>query len=61
SSNLPWHIVFGFHESMIQTTIVAGKILMKDRKLLTLEEKKITSEAMRLSKEVWKNYQSRFK
>ncbi|MGA9397949.1 MAG: putative aminohydrolase SsnA [Anaerolineaceae bacterium] len=61
NGNLPWHIVFGFHESMIQTTIVAGKILMKDRKLLTLDEKKITSEAMGLSKEVWKNYQSRFK
>ena len=61
NGNLPWHIVFGFHESMIQTTIVAGKILMKDRILLTLDEEKITSEAMRLSKEVWKNYQSRFK
>jgi hypothetical protein len=30
--NLPWHIIFGFHESMITATIVAGRI-MKDRVL----------------------------
>ena len=36
--NLPWHIVFGFHESMIQTTLVAGKVLMKEHKVLTLDE-----------------------
>jgi cytosine/adenosine deaminase-related metal-dependent hydrolase len=29
--NLPWHILFGFHESMVTTTIVNGKVLMKDR------------------------------
>jgi hypothetical protein len=56
TGNLPWHIVFGFHESMVRTTIVAGKILMLDRKLTTLDEKEITSEAMRISKEVWKEY-----
>jgi cytosine/adenosine deaminase-related metal-dependent hydrolase len=33
--NLPWHILFGFHESMVTTTIVAGRLLMADRQLLT--------------------------
>lgn len=60
-SNLPWHIVFGFHESMIHTTIVAGKVLMQDRKILSLNESSIKAEAMRLSKEVWKSYKSAFK
>ena len=55
--NLPWHIVFGFHESMIQTTLVAGKVLMKDHSIRTLDEYKIASEAMRVSKEIWKYYQ----
>ncbi len=59
--NLPWHIVFGFHESMILTTIVAGKALMLDRKLMTLDELTIKAEAMRLSREVWKCYESNFK
>jgi putative selenium metabolism protein SsnA len=55
--NLPWHIVFGFHESMIQTTLVAGKVLMKECKIQTLDELEIVSEAMRVSKEIWKCYQ----
>jgi putative selenium metabolism protein SsnA len=54
--NLPWHILFGFHESMVTTTIVAGKVLMKDRKLLTLDEESITAGARQLSRSVWSRY-----
>jgi len=52
--NLPWHILFGFHESMITTTIVAGKVLMHNRKLLTLDEKEITKHAIRLAESTWR-------
>jgi cytosine/adenosine deaminase-related metal-dependent hydrolase len=54
--NLPWHILFGFHESMVNTTIVNGKILMKDRKLVTLNEESITAQARDLAPQVWKRY-----
>ncbi len=57
SGNLPWHIVFGFQESMITTTIVAGKILMRDRKLLTLDEAAIAQEAKKLAEQTWKRFQ----
>ena len=56
SNNLPWHIVFGFRESMVTTTIVNGKILMKDRVLTTLDEEAITKEAKAISSRVWKTY-----
>ncbi len=56
AGNLPWHIIFGFHESMVTTTMVGGKVLMHDRHLLTLDEEKITHEARRLSEETWKRY-----
>ena len=56
AGNLPWQIIFGFHESMISTTIAAGKVLMRDRQLLTLDEEKITAEARKLSTETWKRY-----
>ena len=46
TGNLPWQIVFGFNESMITTTMVNGKLLMKDRQLVTLDEEKITREAL---------------
>lgn len=57
--NLPWHILFGFRDSMVTMTMVNGKILMKDRQLL-LDEEKISAEAARLSREVWKRYTKQF-
>ena len=54
--NLPWHIIFGFNESMVTTTIVAGKILMQDRKIITLDEEAIASNARRRAPEVWARY-----
>ncbi|RME90647.1 MAG: putative aminohydrolase SsnA [Anaerolineae bacterium] len=56
--NLPWHILFGFHESMVTTTIVAGKVLMKDRQLLTLDEAEIAARARELAPQVWERYSS---
>lgn len=56
SGNIPWHILFGFDESMITMTMAAGKVLMKDRKLLTLDEKAISEKALELSNSTWKRY-----
>ena len=58
--NLPWHILFGFNESMVTTTIVAGQILMQDRRLLTLDEEQITARAAELAPGVWTRYQDQF-
>jgi cytosine/adenosine deaminase-related metal-dependent hydrolase len=55
--NLPWHILFGFNESQITTTIVNGQILMKDRELTTLDEEKIASDAQEIVPEIWKRYE----
>jgi putative selenium metabolism protein SsnA len=56
AGNLPWHIVFGFHESMITHTIAAGKVLMKDRQLLTLDAEAIAAQAQKLAPSIWKRY-----
>jgi putative selenium metabolism protein SsnA len=56
ADNLPWHILFGMHESMITTTIVAGRVLMRDRELLTLDEEEITARARSRAAEVWARY-----
>jgi cytosine/adenosine deaminase-related metal-dependent hydrolase len=60
TGNLPWQIIFGFRDSMVTSTMVAGKFLMKDRQLLTLDIKEITAKAREHSKNVWKRYQSQF-
>jgi putative selenium metabolism protein SsnA len=60
SDNLPWHIVFGFRESMVTNTIVHGKLIMKDRVLINLDEEAITKEAKEISTFVWKKYHESF-
>jgi putative selenium metabolism protein SsnA len=56
SENLPWHVIFGFHGSMVTTTLVGGQVLMRDRELLTLDEIGITSRARELVPQVWERY-----
>ncbi len=56
--NLPWHILFGFEADAVTATMVHGKWLMKDRKLLTLDESKITRTALRLSQKTWERFHS---
>ncbi|MBN2388597.1 MAG: putative aminohydrolase SsnA [Anaerolineales bacterium] len=58
--NLPWQIIFGFHESMVTTTIVGGRVLMKGRQLLTLDEAAIAAEARQAARRVWKRYEELF-
>jgi putative selenium metabolism protein SsnA len=53
AGNLPWHILFGFEASAVTATMAAGKWLMRDRKLLTLDEAAITARARELSVAVW--------
>ena len=60
AETLPWHIQFGFRDSMVTATMVAGKWLMKNRELLTLDEQEITRKALSSSKEVWKRYRKQF-
>jgi putative selenium metabolism protein SsnA len=60
SENFPWHIVFGFRDSMVTWTIVNGKVLMKNRQLLGIDEKNITAEAYKVSKRVWNSYHRSF-
>jgi putative selenium metabolism protein SsnA len=57
AGNLPWHIIFGFEADMVTTTIAGGKILMKDRELLTLDEEEITVRSQELAAEVWQRFE----
>ncbi len=58
AGNLPWHIIFGFESSMVTTTICGGKVLMKDRQLLFLDEAEITAKSRELAKRVWERFAS---
>ncbi len=53
AGNLPWHIIFGAGGSHVTTTICAGKVLMRDRRLLTLDEVEIAAKAREHAARVW--------
>lgn len=53
AGNLPWHLLFGYEASMITTTISAGRLLMQDRHLLTLDEAEITARSRELAAALW--------
>jgi cytosine/adenosine deaminase-related metal-dependent hydrolase len=57
AGNLPWHIIFGFESSLVTSTMVAGKLLMHNRELLTLNEAEITARSRQLAAEVWQRYE----
>jgi putative selenium metabolism protein SsnA len=56
AGNLPWHILFGFEASIVTTTICAGRVLMRDRALLTLDEAAISAHAREIAPAVWARY-----
>jgi hypothetical protein len=49
-------MVFGMTESAVETTIVAGKILMHDRKLLNLDEEEVNAKARELAVKLWERF-----
>lgn len=58
--NLPWHILFGFHESMVTGTMVNGEVLMWNRQLKTLDEEEITIKARELVPTIWRQFEEYF-
>jgi cytosine/adenosine deaminase-related metal-dependent hydrolase len=53
AGNLPWHLLFGVEASAITATVCAGRVLMRDRKLLTLDEEAITARSRELAARAW--------
>jgi putative selenium metabolism protein SsnA len=53
AGNLPWHLLFGIEASAITATVCAGKVLMRDRQLLTLDEQAITARSQELAAQLW--------
>jgi putative selenium metabolism protein SsnA len=57
AGNLPWQIIFGVDGTHVTTTIVGGKVLMRDRVLLTLDEERIAAQARAIAPQVWQRFE----
>src|SRR5438552_682497 len=53
SGNFPWHLIFGIDTHHINSTMVAGRWLMRNRQLLTLDEARIHARSRELSQALW--------
>ena len=51
--NFPWHGIFGMDGQHINSTMVAGRWLMRNRQLLTIDEERIAARARELSQALW--------
>jgi cytosine/adenosine deaminase-related metal-dependent hydrolase len=53
SGNFPWHLIFGMDAQHVNSTMVAGRWLMRNRQLLTIDEARIHAHARELSQALW--------
>lgn len=47
------HTIFGMSGRSVDTTIINGKVLMKDRKLINIDEESILAKSRELSQNLW--------
>ena len=58
NGNYPWQLIFGMDGSHVTHTICGGQMLMRDRKLLTLDEAAIAAHAMQLAPAIWRRVEA---
>lgn len=49
------HLLFGVNGGMVQHTMINGKLVMKNRVILTADMDKINADSAQRAKEIWKN------
>ncbi|MEA3351660.1 MAG: putative aminohydrolase SsnA [Chloroflexota bacterium] len=52
-ANFLGHLIFGMVEAVVDTTVCRGKILMKNKQILSLDEERIAARSRELAAEVW--------
>src|SRR6266702_5610716 len=53
SGNFPWHLLFGMDGHQVNSPMVNGRWLMRNRQLLTIDEARIHARARELSQALW--------
>ncbi len=60
AANLPWHILFGIGGGHVHSTIVHGRLLMRARELLTVDEAAIAARSRENAARTWERYWAMF-
>ncbi|MDR5586178.1 MULTISPECIES: putative aminohydrolase SsnA [Clostridium] len=52
-NNLNGHIMFGMSGRCVDTTIINGKVIMQNRKIMTLDEKETLKKSRKVARKLW--------
>jgi cytosine/adenosine deaminase-related metal-dependent hydrolase len=52
-NNFLGHLIFGLTDATVDTTVCRGKILMKDKKILSMDEERIAARSRELAPKMW--------
>ena len=52
-ANFLGHLIFGLVDATVDTTVCKGKILMQNKKILSLDEERITARSRELAPLMW--------
>lgn len=55
-NNINGHLLFGVSGRFVDTTVINGKVIMEDRKLIGIDEERIMAKSRELATEVWKRF-----
>lgn len=55
-SNINSHLLFGINGRFVDTTVINGKVVMEDRKLVNIDEERIMARSRELASNVWKRF-----
>jgi len=56
-ANFLGHLIFGLVDATVDTTVCKGKILMRDKKILSLDEERIAARSREQAPKMWKRLQ----
>jgi cytosine/adenosine deaminase-related metal-dependent hydrolase len=56
-ANFLGHLIFGLVDAMVDTTVCKGKILMKSKKILSMDEERLAARSRELAPQMWKRLQ----
>ncbi len=54
TGNLAGHVIFGLTGWMVETVIVNGRSVMRDREILTVDEEEVLADARACARDLWK-------
>jgi len=57
-ANFLGHLIFGLVDATVDTTVCKGKILMKDKQILSMDEARIAARSREVAPEMWKRLQA---